>query len=73
MKLCELMSELEKYKDEKPFYTNAVIKIAENDGVWLGEFKIDSVKYNENKRSIELCCEGKRTNFLHTSENKKDI
>lgn len=72
MTLCELMSELEKHKDKKPFYSNAVLKVAENDGVWIGEFKIDSVEYNENKHSIELCCEGKRTNFLHSSEKKEN-
>ena len=70
MTLCELMSELEKYKDKNPFYTNALLKVSENDGVWLGEFKIDSVKYNENKHSIELCCEGKRTNFIHTHDKE---
>ena len=67
------MSELEKYRDKNPFYTNAVLKVAENDGVWFGEFKVNSVKYNENKHSIELHCEGKRINFLHSSENKRDI
>ena len=65
MTLCELISELKKYKDKDPFYTNALLKVSENDGVWFGEFKIDSVRHNEEKHSIELVCEGKRTNFIH--------
>lgn len=73
MKLDELIETLQKLRqseDGKSCYSaNVLVEVDEPDGIWFGEFDIDKIESNLNKRAAMIRCKVQKTNFLHARDN----